>query len=684
MASFWGEIKRRKVFQAMVLYAVTAWLLVQVIVAVEGPLNLPDWADTFVIVLLAIGFPIVVILAWIFDFTPQGVRPTAKAEEQAGHHRASPATFTYIVQSLVLLAVGFLVLDQYFFADGPRATADTVSRAPSPEGSPRVMRFTVTLPEDVWYAVGEDFWHSAGISPDGQYLAFSGVEPETGVARLYVRPIDSVEATPLAGSEDGTSIFWSPGSDSIGFVAHGKLQVVSLAGGPPRELASATSVGGATWGSNDLVLASLRSPGPIDLIRPNGADPVAVTTLDPAAGERDHVWPQFLEDGDHFFYAAIGTTAVQNKVYVSSVSEESPKLLLEGVAAFVYAPPSNVLFLEGGGLFSQEFDADRLELVGRPTPIATDASSPLSASRTGAVTYVSVPAMRHAMTWIRRDGTEIGPALRPGYYVDPAISPDGTELAFASRESLDDAWSISILNFASGNVRRLTLNSSTDRAPIWSPDGESLVFLSLRSEGAGIYRKRASGVGDEELIFSSPGVAWPYWWSEPDTLHFFAGVFGNNDLWMLSPSRPEDRTALVSTGFNEVDGAISPDGAWYAYSQNASGRYEIYLTTFPPTSTKLLVTPQGGADAFWSPDGTELFYVKPSTSELMAVAVIPGNPPQFGAHRRVHPGPFFYPDNHPFFLAPDGERILVAPSSDPVGDITILLNWQGRVQEGAN
>ena len=62
----------------------------------------------------------------------------------------------------------------------------------------------------------------------------------------------------------------------------------------------------------------------------------------------------------------------------------------------------------------------------------------------------------------------------------------------------------------------------------------------------------------------------------------------------------------------------------------------------------------------------------------MAATVTPGNPPQFGPHRRVHSGPFFYPDNHPFFLAPDGERILVAPSSQPVGDITILLNWQAQ------
>ena len=68
--SFLGEIKRRKVFQVAAVYSVVAWLLVQVITSVEAPLNLPDWVDTFVIVLLAIGFPVAVVLSWAFDVTP--------------------------------------------------------------------------------------------------------------------------------------------------------------------------------------------------------------------------------------------------------------------------------------------------------------------------------------------------------------------------------------------------------------------------------------------------------------------------------------------------------------------------------------------------------------------------------------------------------------------------------------
>ena len=73
MASFLGEIKRRKVFQVGAVYVVVAWLIMQVIDVVNEPLSLPDQLDTVVIVLLAVGFPIALILAWAFDVTPQGV-----------------------------------------------------------------------------------------------------------------------------------------------------------------------------------------------------------------------------------------------------------------------------------------------------------------------------------------------------------------------------------------------------------------------------------------------------------------------------------------------------------------------------------------------------------------------------------------------------------------------------------
>jgi serine/threonine-protein kinase len=80
LASFYEELKRRHVFKVAAAYAMVAWLLVQVIVAVEAPLDLPDWSDTAVIVALTLGFPVAIVLAWVFDVTAKGVLRTSSAE----------------------------------------------------------------------------------------------------------------------------------------------------------------------------------------------------------------------------------------------------------------------------------------------------------------------------------------------------------------------------------------------------------------------------------------------------------------------------------------------------------------------------------------------------------------------------------------------------------------------------
>ncbi len=85
-----GEIKRRKVFQVAVVYAVVAWLIIQIIGEVNEPLNLPGWLDTVVIVLLAVGFPIAVVLAWAFQITPGGVIRTQAGLDKSLHDRAPP------------------------------------------------------------------------------------------------------------------------------------------------------------------------------------------------------------------------------------------------------------------------------------------------------------------------------------------------------------------------------------------------------------------------------------------------------------------------------------------------------------------------------------------------------------------------------------------------------------------
>src|SRR3954471_20939153 len=76
MRNFFAELKRRKVYRVAISYAVVSWLLTQIATQVFPFFEIPDWAVRLVIVLLIIGFPIALILSWIYDFTTKGIKRT--------------------------------------------------------------------------------------------------------------------------------------------------------------------------------------------------------------------------------------------------------------------------------------------------------------------------------------------------------------------------------------------------------------------------------------------------------------------------------------------------------------------------------------------------------------------------------------------------------------------------------
>ena len=153
--SFLGEIKRRKVFQVAAFYAVTAWLIIQFIDVVGEPLRLPEWLDTVVIVLLAVGFPIAVILAWAFDLTPDGVvRDRGTTVETTSH---SGRRIEYAL--IGLLVVGMVWVLYRVEITPFEMEAAIVAEAPQREVLPNSVAVlpleNLSLnPEDAFFAAG--------------------------------------------------------------------------------------------------------------------------------------------------------------------------------------------------------------------------------------------------------------------------------------------------------------------------------------------------------------------------------------------------------------------------------------------------------------------------------------------------------------------------------------------------
>jgi Tol biopolymer transport system component len=257
-------------------------------------------------------------------------------------------------------------------------------------------------------------------------------------------------------------------------------------------------------------------------------------------------------------------------------------------------------------------------------------------------------------------------------------------MAFAKTEKPGNPFDIWILEFASGELKRFTSDPADDRSPVWSPDGKSIVFWSKRSSAPGLYRKNSNGVGEEELIVADNRDIWPYQWTRDGKFLLYFGGAGvpSYDLSMFSFAEHKS-LPLVHTPFIEADGAVSPDGRWLAYENNETGRYEAYLTTFPPSATKLPVTTDSGVDSLWSSDGRKLFYVNSVTRELLSLDVKPGNPPTFGSLRRIYRGPLDWTSGHSFDIDTQRRRLLVQTSTNPQTDLTVLLNWQSVVKRSA-
>ena len=215
--SFFEEIKRRKVFQVAVVYAVMAWLVIQVIDVISDPLSRPGWLDTVVIVLLAVGFPIAMILAWAFDLTPAGIEAAEEVPAPAVASRLPGQSLTLTLQALVLLAVGLLVFDHFFFASNGASAPDVK----------QVRRFALDLP---WQNMTNWGDFRVRISRQGTHLAYPGSDDNRTTINL--RPLDSLDSTPLVRSRaDPWELAFSPDGEQLAFFRNDRqLQTVSIRG----------------------------------------------------------------------------------------------------------------------------------------------------------------------------------------------------------------------------------------------------------------------------------------------------------------------------------------------------------------------------------------------------------------------------------------------------------------------
>ena len=346
----------------------------------------------------------------------------------------------------------------------------------------------------------------------------------------------------------------------------------------------------------------------------------------PRAEETNHFWPQFLPDGRHFLYLAQSRRPEYDGiVYVGSLDSTQRETLFTADSHAVYVPQGYLLFMRSNTLVAQPFDADRLRVTGEPLPVAeqiemnTDTRrGAFSVSPAGVLAFR--PVAETKLMWVDRSGRPLSTIGTPGHYRNAALSPDEQRVAVAridAETGAPDIWMID----ARGVMSRLTSHPSLDDLPIWTSDGQHIVFKSSRNGRSSLYRMPSTGGGPDETVITASTIM-PMDVSRGSS-HLVYGLDDGRarfqfDLWRLPLSGDRKPIPVRRTMFNETQAQLSPDGRWIAYVSNDSGRNEINVSAFPSGDGKWQISTDGGVEPRWRGDGKELFFVALDQS-LMAV-----------------------------------------------------------------
>jgi len=484
----------------------------------------------------------------------------------------------------------------------------------------RVIRSSLTPPEGAVFWLDSATPGPPALSPDGSRVVFSARGTD-GKIRLHVRGLDAVESTPLPGTEDAQYPFWSPDSRSIGFFAGSKMKAVEAAGGPPVTLCSTEAdPKGATWRKDGTILFAKGSASTIWRLPPGGGEVAEVTHFDQKRADNSHRHPRFLPDGKHFLYLARSSTVPSegHPVILASLDGGPEKVLLRSPAAVEYAS-GHILFLRDRTLMARPFDAGRNEFSGNPFPVAenvsllslTSAVAVFTASQNGELLYRTATGQASAkLQWLGRDGNAQGTLGDTGDYIEVSLSPDGKRAAASVRDSNTGNRDIWIFDVARNLGTRFTFDPGNEDSPVFSPDGNWVAFAGNQKGQEGIYRKSSSGSSDQESLYESKYSVSPVCWSSDGRyLAFFEQVpETKSDIKFFDLKGDRKPQIFLKTPNFEYPVAFSPDGHWLAYGSDESGKFQIYVTSFPTPGRKWQISREDGAYAYWSADGKEILY----------------------------------------------------------------------------
>ncbi|HEX5131052.1 MAG TPA: protein kinase [Candidatus Krumholzibacteria bacterium] len=608
-------------------------------------------------------------LQWIGE-TPSSSASPAVAMPGLTHRRKAPVA--WIVAALAVLAAA-------------AAWAPSIIGGSRGGNAAHAMRTRLLIPEPANARLSLAAF-SFAIAPDGGALTFVGVD-STGTARLWLRPLDELTPRVMDGTEHAEQPFWSPDGHWIGFFADGKLKRVSLDSGRVENLCDAPDPRGGAWGDGTIVFAPYAA-GPLYSVSADGGTPELILRPDSASGENALRFPNFLPDGNRFTFSVLPRREGAFPIFLGHLGSGERTFLMLAGAAPVFAAPDWLITLEKERLIAQRINVKKGEVAGKPVTIGDapvlgghDSARIASASQNGVLAYWGGTPTRSQLAMLDRSGRVVKMYSLPvGEWTGVSVAPDGKRALVQRRNGAaeTDLW---MMDLTTGQASRFTFKPlASGVGVVWSPDGRRLVATNMTNGPADLLLFDA-GTGKSELLYGNGGALFknPYAWS-PDGRYL---TFEQNDrdtgwdVWMIDVDGDRTPQPLVQTPFNEGGGAFSPDGRWFAYYTNETGRYELCVRAFPDGGSRQVLSGMGTADTsqpfWWSRDGREIL-TDGSDGVVRVVDVAAGQTFKAGRTRDL-----FRADEHVIAMQPlpDHQTFLatVEVGEAQTKAIVIDINW---------
>jgi len=544
---------------------------------------------------------------------------------------------------------------------------------------PASIQFAIQPPAGVSFLDSNSFM---AVSPNGRSIVFVGSEGR-GRELLWIQPLESLDARPIAGTEGARMPFWSPDSLRIGFMADGQLKTVDIHGGNLHTVCAIDNSLGGAWGPDDVILigGGVKGAG-ILRVAAAGGHPTAATTLDVSRKEIAHNWPVFLPDGRHFLYRAKGDGEDSTAIFAGSIDSPERTLVLNADVNPDFASPGYLVTGTNGTLVAQAFDPSNLRLSGSPfvikQPVRYNDSTGRVTESASQSTLVYRQPEETELRWFARNGQSLDLAAAAARYLDPELSPDGSLLAVARVDSALGTSAISVIDLADGRIEPVTSGRTWDSNPVWSTDGRILSFSSKQEGGVPHFYEKTIGAAGPPAQVSADATG-----SALDRTRDGAILFMLEGKLQLALLTQGVRT-LIQTRFKERQGRFSHDKQWMAYVSDESGKLEVYVRSASGDGPKEQISTAGGLQPRWRQDDRELYYLAPG-GDVMAVDVtIAGGVVRRGTPAVLFHGPLIPSVQHvsgrnQYDVSADGQKFIM---NVPTGSapITVFSNWQATLR----